>query len=219
MRTDEFIDVCKSGDLERVRQLLAGDPALAGARAPEGETPVIAALYRGHAAVVELLLAAGAPLDIHAGAALGRRNVVEECLAANPQSIDGRSYDGWTPLHLAAFFGEVVVLQHLLAQGADVNAISTNSIANTPLHAAVAGGRVEAALALIDAGADVNARDGGGHTPFHIAAEGGYLPIVEALLRHNADPHAVDAEDRTPLARAAARNHSAVVDLINLSKS
>ena len=219
MRTDEFIDVCKSGDLERVRQLLAEDPALAGARAPEGETPVIAALYRGHAAVVELLLAAGAPLDIYAGAALGRRKVVEERLAASPQSIDSRLYDGWTPLHLAAFFGEVVVLQHLLAQGADVNAISTNSIANTPLHAAVAGGRVEAALALIDAGADVNARDGGGHTPFHIAAEGGYVPIVEALLRHNADPHAVDAEDRTPLARAAARNHSAVVDLINLSKS
>ena len=40
--------------------------------------------------------------------------------------------------------------------------------------------------------------------------------VVEALLAHGADPHAVDAEDKTPLSRAAARNHAAIVDLINL---
>ena len=86
----------------------------------------------------------------------------------------------------------------MIERGANLLALSTNSIGNTPLHAAVAGGRVESALALIEAGADVNAPDGGGHTPLHIAAEGGYIPIVEALLHRNANPHAVDAEDRTP---------------------
>jgi ankyrin repeat protein len=219
MPIDELIDACKVGDLERVRSLLDTDPSLAGGRAASGETPVIAALYRGHTAIVQYLVKHEAPLDIFAAAALGRRDVVEERLQADPGSIGRHAYDGWTPLHLAAFFGETVVLLHLLAQGADVTVRSTNSIKNTPLHAAVAGGRVEAALALIDAGSDVNAPDGGGHTPFHIAAEGGYIPIVEALLRHGADPLAVDAEDQTPLSRAAARHHDAVVDLINLKRS
>jgi ankyrin repeat protein len=214
----EFIDACRNGAEDRVRALLAEDPSLAGARAASGETPLIAALYRGHRDIVDLLIDGGAPLDIHSGAALGRRDAVEDALAADPSSIESRSYDGWTPLHLAAFFGEEVVIQHLLAQGANVNAVSGNSMANTPLHAAVAGGRVVGALTLIDGGADVNARDGGGHTPFHIAAEGGYVPIVEALLRNHADAHAVDAEDQTPLSRAAAKQHTQIVDLINLAK-
>jgi len=156
---------------------------------------------------------------VFAAAALGRGDVVEAELVKDSKAIDNRAYDGWTALHLAAFFGRTPVVKLLIERGANLLALSTNSISNTPLHAAVAGGRVESALALIEAGADVNAPDGGGHTPLHIAAEGGYIPIVEALLQRNANPHAVDAEDRTPLARAAARNHSAVIDLITLSGS
>ena len=217
MSAEEFLDACKVGDEAKVRAMLAQDPALAGMRAPSGETPVVAALYRGHMSIVDALVDAGAPLDLFAAAALGRQEVVEARLAEDPAGLSRLSYDGWTPLHLSAFFGHAPVAALLLAHGADINARSTNSIRNTPLHAAVAGGRVETALALIEAGADVNAADGGGHTPLHIAAEGGYVPIVEALLRRKADPHAVDAEDRTPLARAAARNHAAVIDLITLN--
>jgi ankyrin repeat protein len=213
----EFLNACKVGDEAKVRAMLAQDPALADLRAENGETPVTAALYRGHQAIVDAVLNAGAPVDVFTAAALGRGEVLEARLDENPEALNAFSYDGWTPLHLAAFFGRLPIVTFLIGRGADLSARSSNSINNTPLHAAVAGGRVESALALIEAGSDVNAPDGGGHTPLHIAAEAGYVPIVEALLRRHADPHAVDGEDRTPLARAAARNHAAVIDLITLS--
>ena len=69
---------------------------------------------------------------------------------------------------------------------------------------------------LIERGAPVGGKDGGGHTPLHIAAENGMLDVVKALLARGADAHAVDAEDQTPMSRAAAKNHSAVIDALNL---
>jgi ankyrin repeat protein len=96
-----------------------------------------------------------------------------------------------------------------------VSAVSRNALRNTPLHAATAGGHTDVALLLIERGADVGVADAGGHTPLHIAADAGLTPVVRALLERGADPHAVDAEDKTPLSRAAARNHAAIIDLIN----
>lgn len=218
MRSDELIEAAKAGNGARVREILGDEGSLAGTRAASGETPIMAALYRGHrdlaSELADRVERSGAPLDIFAAAALGR-------LAATlptGEPVNGYAYDGWTPLHLAAFFGQRAAAERLLAAGADLGAISRNALANTPLHAAVAGGHVDLSVMLIERGADVHAKDAGAHTPLHIAAEANYLPIVRGLLARGADPHAVDAEDKTPLSRAAARNHTAVVDLINVTK-
>ena len=214
----ELIEAAKAGDAARAREILATSPAAASARNAAGETPVMAALYRGHQDLAEeiadAVVAAGVPLDIFAAAALGRAAALESALES-PGAVNGFAYDGWTPLHLAAFFGRREAAERLLTAGAALNASSTNSLRNTPLHAAVAGGRTDVALLLIQRGAEVNGQDAGRHTPLHIAAESGNAAVVEALLAHGADPHVVDAEDQTPLSRAAAHNHAAIVDLIN----
>lgn len=217
MDGEEFLTICRAGDAAAVSAALAESPSLAGYVDPSGETPLMAALYRGRRDILQTLLEAGAPVDLFAAAALGRPADIETQLAATPGGLARFSYDGWTPLHLAAFFGRDAVVARLIEAGADVNAWSTNRMRNTPLHAALAGGQHDAAMTLIGAGADVRATDAGGYTPLHIAAEGGDVAAVKALLARGADPHAVDAEDKTPLSRAAAKNHAAVVDAINLS--
>ena len=215
----ELIEAARQGDAGRVREILRASPASAAERNAAGESALMAALYRGHKdlanEIADAGIAGGSPLDVFAAAALGRDDQLVRALA-DPAAVHDFSYDGWTSLHLAAFFGQLEAAARLLESGASLAAVSRNPLTNTPLHAAVAGGHVDVSLFLIRRGADVNAVDAGKHTPLHIAAEGGYLPVVEALLAQGADPHAVDAEDKTPLSRAAARNHTAVVDAMNV---
>jgi ankyrin repeat protein len=214
----DVIEAAKAGDKDRVRELLGKDPSLVGLRAESGETPVMTALYHGHRDLAMELADAversAGGLDLFAAAALGRLPPT----FPRGVSVNDYAYDGWTPLHLAAFFGQHSAAERLLAAGADLAAISRNSLSNTALHAAVAGGHVDVSLLLLERGADVHAVDAGGHTPLHIAAEAGSLPVVRALLARGADPHAVDAEDKTPLSRAAARNHTEIVDVINVDR-
>lgn len=216
MRTDDVIQAAKEGNRDVLERLLADDPAIVNARTASGETPLMAALYRRHHGFVEALVDAGATLDVFAAAALGRADLLARMIAEDASIVRTYAYDGWTPLHLAAFFGHQAAVERLMAAGADLNAISRNALKNTALHAAIAGRHVEAALLLIGAGADVSIADAGGHTPFHIAAEEGFVEVVKALIARGADAHAVDAEDRTPLSRAVARGHTEIVDLINV---
>lgn len=214
MQTDEFVQAAREGDVNRLERLAAADPSLVETAAAGGQSALMAALYARQEAAAEWLADRRRSLDVFAAAALGR----EEALAAylgDPAQVNAYAHDGWTPLHLAAFFGRRGAAERLLAAGAALDAVSRNPLRNTPLHAAVAGGHVDLALLLIEAGADVNATDAGRHTPFHLAAEAGYVPVARALFERGADAHAVDAEERTPLARAAVKGHAEIVDLIN----
>jgi uncharacterized protein len=208
------VDAAKAGDLARMKALIADDPAAASAVLSTGETPVMAALYRGHHHIVSALVEAGARVDLFAAAALGRLDDLDRGLQTAGH-VNDFSYDGWTSLHLAAFFGQLDAARRVLDAGASVSAVSRNSLRNTPLHAATAGGHGDVALLLIERGADVGVADAAGHTPLHIAAENGLLAVVRALLARGADPLAVDGEDKTPLSRAAARNRTDVIDELN----
>jgi uncharacterized protein len=213
-----LLDSAKAGDEARVRELLRQDASLASARTATGESALIAALYRGHRGVVGALLDAGASIDVFAAAALGRLEDLGGALR-DRTAVTGVSFDGWTPLHLASFFGHRGAAEVIIDSGGSVSARSENSLKNTPLHAAAAGGHADVALLLIRRGADVAIADAGGHTPLHIAAENGLVDVVKALLARGADPLSVDAEDQTPLSRAAAKNRNDVVDAINAASS
>jgi len=208
-----LIEAIKTGDTATAGELLRENPGLGTERLPSGETALMTALYRGHRDLAASIAAGSSGLDVFAAAATGEIEALRAAIAAG--HVNDIAYDGWTPLHLAAFFGQETAAAQLVDAGAALDAISRNSIRNTPLHAATAGGHTDIALLLVNRGANVNLEDAGRHTPLHIAAENGLADVVRALLNRGADPFAVDAEDRTPLARAAARNRNEIIDLLN----
>lgn len=98
------------------------------------------AIRAGDSQRAAALVEADPSLAIFGAAIQGDVPRIEELLAGNRSLVSALSTDGWTPLHLAAFFGKADAARTLLNRGAEVNARSTNSMENTPLHAAAAGG-------------------------------------------------------------------------------
>ena len=80
---------------------------------------------------------------------------------------------GFTPLHLAAEYGEKESALLLLEAGAEVNATVTAGLYKgcTPLHLATKYGRTDIVEALLQAGADPTVTDSNGQTPLDLAEE------------------------------------------------
>jgi ankyrin repeat protein len=115
-------------------------------------------------------------------AALGRTGRLREFVARDGSLVGAFSSDGFTPLHLAAFFGGPEAVATLLARGADPDADAENPFQVRPIHSAVAVGDRASAQALLEAGADPNVAQQGGFTPLDAAIHNQDAEM-EALLR------------------------------------
>lgn len=193
-----IFDAVASDDPSAVDRLLADRPELAWARDDDDLTPVMVARYGFSLAALDRLLAArGDDLDVFEAAAVGRGDLVRRALAADPSLARARSVDGFTALHLAAFFGALDAASALVEAGADVEAVSENAMRVRPLHSAAAGGHTAVCRLLIEHGADVNAVQRDSFTPLMAAAQNGDLELAEMLLAAGADVSSRTDDGRT----------------------
>ncbi len=197
----ELFAAIDAGNRDRVRALLEDDPTLAEARAADGVSALMHARYRRDRDLVAIIRAHVTALDMFEAAALDDAAQLADALVADP-SLTARSADGFTPLHLAAFFGSVEATALLLSRGAAVDAAATGWMTGTPLHGAAAGRHLDVGLLLLDAGANPNARQSGGWTALHAAAANGDAAFVRTLLARGADPETKSDDGRTPASLA-----------------
>ncbi|XP_060624723.2 poly [ADP-ribose] polymerase tankyrase-2 isoform X2 [Anolis sagrei] len=114
--------------------------------------------------------------------------------SVNCRDIEGRQS---TPLHFAAGYNRVSVVEYLLQHGADVHAKDKGGL--VPLHNACSYGHYEVAELLVKHGAVVNVADLWKFTPLHEAAAKGKYEICKLLLQHGADPTKKNRDGNTPL--------------------
>ena len=105
----EILKAAKSGDADRVKTLIKQDPSVMSAKDTDGSTPLHCACWKGHDAVVVILLEAGA--DVNAK--------------------NSNEHWGTTPLHAAAHANQKKIAELLIAHGAKINAPNLNN--RTPL--------------------------------------------------------------------------------------
>lgn len=201
------IDAVRAGEADALDTVLAQHPHTAEARDENGVSLLMLALYHRRRDLAERILAAGVHPDLFEAAALGRTERVAELLDDGVAQVTDRSADGFTALHLAAFFAHPETTEALLSRGAPVEVVAENPSKVRPLHSAVAGRSPGVVRALLAAEADLQARQQGGFTPLMAAAANGLEDLVDLLLAAGADPEAAADDGQTAADFARAKGH------------
>ena len=197
--SEDVFAAIESGEVDRVQAMLDDHPTLATSRDAEGVSALMRARYRFDEALTDAVRTRVPDLDVFEAASFGDVERVTELLVIDSPSIDARSGDGFTALHLAAFFGQVDAARLLVTHGADVDAHGTGWMTGTALHSAASVRHADVVRVLLEAGADSNARQSGGWTPLHAAARNGDPRSVALLLAAGSDPAAVNDEGASVL--------------------
>ena len=194
----DFSLLSKKADRERSNASCRATPNLIHEK-ENGLSPILVAAYNHQPKLANFLAEKAVVLNIFEAAATGKTNHIIRILARDPQLVNDYPDDGYQPLGLACFFGQLETAQYLISAGARVNTPSQNTMKITPLHSATAGGHTKLVKLLLEHGADPNARQVGGFTPLHAAAENGDVEAIRALLFYGADQDAKSCEGKSPL--------------------
>ncbi len=218
-------DAVIRGEVERMRVLIDhGADVNSPIRSNEsyssdwGATPLHLAARDGRPEIIEILLVAGARVDIadDRGAtplhwAAGQPGVAGT-LITRGANVNEADRLGRTPLHWAANLGAAESIDALVKRGGNVNV--QDATGQTPLHLAAHIGEARTVARLLENTADPATVDRSGVTALHLAAANGNVETVTRLLDENANPRSADAFGLTPLHEAASHGRTAAVDVL-----
>ncbi|XP_075204809.1 ankyrin-3 isoform X28 [Anomaloglossus baeobatrachus] len=190
----------------------------------DGFTPLAVALQQGHDQVVSLLLENDTKGKVRLPALhiAARKDDTKAAalLLQNDHNADVESKvmvnrtteSGFTPLHIAAHYGNINVATLLISRGAAVDFTARNDI--TPLHVASKRGNGNMVKLLLDRGSKIDAKTRDGLTPLHCGARSGHEQVVEMLLERGAPILSKTKNGLSPLHMATQGDHLNCVQLL-----
>ena len=187
MSIEALEEYIAAADLAGINDLLSANPALATKTTTLNVSPLMLACYYKKPDVAEFLLKYVGEISLFEAEAVGKFDTVAHLIYTHPDAINEHAVDGFTPLGLASYFGQLEVARYLILKGADVNQPSNNGFNVFPIHSAAAGNYTDIVRILIENGAQVNVRQQAGVTPLHSAAQNGNLELLILLLENGAE--------------------------------
>ena len=219
----ELFEAARSGDVEKVREILECGKCTVNCTDSVGRTLLHYACLKGHVDVVRVLVSEfKADMTIltpfgwtplHWACQIGHVDVVRVLVSEfkADMTIQNPFGDkGYTALHYSCRDGHVDIVRTLIKHKANVNAKTDSG--DTPLTLAAREGHDNVVHALLsDSQCLVNVKGQDGYTALHYFCRYGHVDIVKALVSHKANVNARTDSGDTPLTLAARHEHGKVV--------
>lgn len=209
---EEFIE---SGNVRALSDLLEKNPALVTQNTSQQISPLMLSCYYKKKEISTVILKHVKELNIFEASAVGKFDAVAHLIYLNPNTVNDFSEDGFTPLGLAAYFGNEDITRYLLLNEADPNLPSKNGYNVYPLHSAVATDYTMIAKMLMEAGAKVNVAQMSGVTPLHSAAQNGNIELLIVLLEAGALVNVRMEGGKTPATLAAEKGYHDIAKILS----
>ncbi|XP_062543504.1 transient receptor potential cation channel subfamily A member 1 isoform X2 [Armigeres subalbatus] len=150
----------------------------------EGNVPLHSAVHGGDIKAVELCLKSGAKIStqqhdfstpVHLAAAQGAIDIVKLMFLIQPQekrvSLNCTDIQKMTPLHCAAMFDHPEIVEYLVQEGADINALDKEN--RSPLLLSASRGGWRTVMILIRLGANISLKDVNSRNVLHLVIMNG----------------------------------------------
>ena len=227
--SSELVIAAQSGDLEKVKALLAVAGTNVNQVDPEtGRTALHWAARENRGEIVTLLLESKADINAQDRTGKGPITLAAETgsadatlrLANAGASLTNRDSIGGTPLSWACGLGTAETVEILLNKGADATIIDVNGL--SPLIWAAGIGKPESVAILLkrNPNLDLNLKDGvTGDSALMRAVRSGKVESVRLLIEAKADVNSVNKQGYSPMQLAALSGSPDKVKLLIAAKA
>lgn len=139
--------------------------------------------------------------------------LLQEMVKENPELVNAQNEQGYTPLILAAYNGQLEMVKALIKNGADLDQSFTQGAA---IHGAAFKGHLEIVKLLVESGAKLDVPDKNHTTPLMYATLFKHTEVAKYLYENGADPLHQDITGNSALSYAESLNNT---ELLTLFKS
>jgi ankyrin repeat protein len=139
--------------------------------------------------------------------------LLQEMVKENPELVNAQNEQGYTPLILAAYNGQLEMVKALIKNGADLDQSFTQGAA---IHGAAFKGHMEIVKLLVESGAKLDVPDKNQTTPLMYATLFKHTEVAKYLYENGADPLHQDITGNSALNYAESLNNT---ELLTLFKS